>query len=240
MEHNIKLLILPAHSSHCTQPLDISIFSPLKAYLSRALNRVVAAQVTTIQKAEWLEAYVNAKPSAFSKSNVLGGWSGAGLVPFNPQKVIRRVQNATPPPQQISECTTTDAFNMALFDSPVDIKALQQANRQLIDTLAKIPAISSPIRNYTKQLAMRYERLETREGISETEKSNRDSVLEVRKKRESGKRGVLKGLHSIAFAEVLKPIREHEKRTEEQKAKRAKKGAKETKQMVDTGDVDGE
>src|SRR6266496_4733571 len=30
MENNIKLLILPPHSSHFTQPLDIGIFSPLK------------------------------------------------------------------------------------------------------------------------------------------------------------------------------------------------------------------
>ena len=37
MNNNIKLLILPPHSSHFTQPLDIGIFSLLKYYLSAEL-----------------------------------------------------------------------------------------------------------------------------------------------------------------------------------------------------------
>ena len=51
------------------------------------------------------------------------------------------------------------------------------------------------------------ERLETRDVIREEEKANVEAVLGARKKRESGKRGVLKGSHSVAYPEVLELVR---------------------------------
>ena len=72
VQNNIKLLVLPAHSSHFTQPLDIGIFSPLKEYLSQALTPIVNAQVATLQKVEWLEGFITARAKAFSASNIHG------------------------------------------------------------------------------------------------------------------------------------------------------------------------
>lgn len=89
MENNIKLLILPPHSSHFTQPLDIAIFSPLKEYMTQETLHLINAKVATFQKVEWLEAYVVSRTKAFSIQNIFGSWSGAGLVPFFPRKVIR-------------------------------------------------------------------------------------------------------------------------------------------------------
>src|SRR5436190_15893381 len=58
MENNIKLLILPPHSSHFTQPLDIGIFSPLKDYMTQEINPLVHTNVPQVQKVEWLTVYV--------------------------------------------------------------------------------------------------------------------------------------------------------------------------------------
>ena len=55
------------------------------------------------------------------------------------------------------------------------------------------------------------ERLETRDVIREEEKVNIEVVLDARKKRESGKPGVLKGRHSVAYPEVLELVRSNEK-----------------------------
>lgn len=38
MQNNIDLMVLPAHSSHITQPLDIAVFGPLKGAMSRIVN----------------------------------------------------------------------------------------------------------------------------------------------------------------------------------------------------------
>ena len=128
MNNNIKLLILPPHSSHFTQPLDISIFGPFKKYMSQELSKLVNAKVNMVQKMEWLRAYVGARRSAFSSQNINSSWSGAGLNPFQPRKVIRRVHDysksesvTTPPP-------TSNPFDNALISSPVNISVFQAAN----------------------------------------------------------------------------------------------------------------
>ena len=60
MDNNIKLLVLPLHSSHVTQPLDIEIFSPLKKYLSAEIEKIVGTNIAQLTKAKWLSGYVKA------------------------------------------------------------------------------------------------------------------------------------------------------------------------------------
>jgi hypothetical protein len=238
MNNNIKLLILSPHSSHFTQPLDIGIFSPLKEYMTQATLHLVSAKVATFQKAEWLEAYVKARIRAFSIQNIFGSWSGAGLIPFSPRKVVRRVQKDTPSPPSSPEIVTTNPFTNTLTNSPINIHAVQAANKALNECLAQIPGVSSPIRNYVQRLTARHERLESRISIVEIEKANTESVLSARKKRESGKRGVLKDRHSVAIKEVLNSIRIEEKRIADQKSKRGKKTATQREAAVEIGNVD--
>ena len=76
--------------------------------------------------------------------------------------------------------------------------------------------------------------------MTKLEKANIESVLSARKKRESGKRGVLKGRHSVACNEVLESIRAHEKRIAEQKSKRGKKTTKRASGLVEISNVDEE
>jgi len=71
------------------QPLDVAIFGPLKKHLTTALSHLNEAQLLRITKAEWMEGYIAARERAFSELNVFSAWRGAGLVPFQPQTVIR-------------------------------------------------------------------------------------------------------------------------------------------------------
>ena len=41
-----------------------------------------------MDKAEWLTGFINAYNAAFARKNILRGWVGIGLHPFNPQKVL--------------------------------------------------------------------------------------------------------------------------------------------------------
>ena len=85
---NIILLILPSHSSHLTQPLDVSIFGPLKMHLTTALHGLISTEIARVQKFEWLKAYIVARECAFSSTNIHSAFSGAGLISFQPRKVI--------------------------------------------------------------------------------------------------------------------------------------------------------
>ena len=83
LKNNIHLRMLPGHTSHLLQPLDVGLFGPLKSAMSACLNTLIRTGVSRIVKVEWMEKYVQARQRAFTKANNQGGWRGAGLFPFS-------------------------------------------------------------------------------------------------------------------------------------------------------------
>jgi len=53
-------MILPPHSSHMTQPLDVGVFGPLKKHMAAEIDPLIWTGVPRIQKVEWLMAFVAA------------------------------------------------------------------------------------------------------------------------------------------------------------------------------------
>jgi hypothetical protein len=96
----IITLCLPAHSSHLTQPLDVGCFSTLKRVYGRKLEDLIRAHITHITKLEFLVAFKSAHFKAITLENIKGGFRGSGLVPYNPQAVLSRldVKLRTPTP----------------------------------------------------------------------------------------------------------------------------------------------
>jgi hypothetical protein len=99
-ENNIITISLPPHSSHLTQPLDVGCFSALKKAYSREIEHFVRAHINHITKVEFFLAFKAAHFAAMTESNNKGGFRGAGLVPFDPEVVISKldVKLRTPTP----------------------------------------------------------------------------------------------------------------------------------------------
>ena len=57
MEHAIDLLILPPHTLHMLQPLDVGVFSPLKRALAAETDAVSRLDTGRIQRVEWTDVY---------------------------------------------------------------------------------------------------------------------------------------------------------------------------------------
>ncbi|KAF2185334.1 DDE-domain-containing protein [Zopfia rhizophila CBS 207.26] len=70
---------MPAHSSHILQPLDVGCFSPLKRAYRRQVEKLMRNWFNYITKLEFLPAF---RDTSFQ---------GAGLVPFNLDKVILKL-----------------------------------------------------------------------------------------------------------------------------------------------------
>jgi hypothetical protein len=88
MKHKITLLLLPSHSSHYTQPLDVAVFGPLSTALGQAVDRFSSVGISRIRKVEWLELYIEARQKAITLKNISSAWRGAGLIPLNRKKVL--------------------------------------------------------------------------------------------------------------------------------------------------------
>ena len=102
---NIILLWMPPYSSHLLQPLDIGCFGPLKQAFSKLNQGLIRNHIFHITKEDFLATFYQAFNQAFTLDNIKGGFRGSGLVPFNPDEVLSRldpVLNSPEPPSERS------------------------------------------------------------------------------------------------------------------------------------------
>ena len=83
---------MPAHSSHRLQPLDVGCFSPLKRAYGREIEGLMRRHITHISKEDFLPAFYNAYTASITPKNIQAGFRGTGLVPFDPEYVISKLE----------------------------------------------------------------------------------------------------------------------------------------------------
>lgn len=88
ISNRINLLLLPPHSSHLLQPLDVRVFSPLKQAISKQISRFVRSGISRVQKVEWVERFAVAREEGITQQNILAGWRGAGLFTENMHRIL--------------------------------------------------------------------------------------------------------------------------------------------------------
>ena len=82
--NNIILYCLPPHSSHIMQPLDISVYGPLKHCWNKALTAFKEKYNDTMNKSNFFVVFDEAWQACKNKpENVIAGFRKAGLIPFN-------------------------------------------------------------------------------------------------------------------------------------------------------------
>jgi hypothetical protein len=82
---------MPPHSSHLLQPLDVRCFSPLKKAYSGEINQSSKARITHIDKTEFFLAFHATHNKVFKPVTIKGGFKGAGLIPFDREAVLSKL-----------------------------------------------------------------------------------------------------------------------------------------------------
>ena len=192
IDNNILLMILPPHSSHLTQPLDVGVFGALKKHMAAEIELLMRTGVPTVKKVEWLTAFVAAHDKAVSVKNILSGFRGTGIHPFLPTKVLRRVTSTStlaPTSRPSTPSNDLTPFNEAVFtDSPADFNAVQRANIALNTLLKSKKPLPTPARIFVSHLTRSVMRLHARNTIVEKENADQKAILQGRKRHLSGKR----------------------------------------------------
>jgi hypothetical protein len=83
--------VLPAHSSHLTQPLDVGLFGPLQHYYGVLIAEWFKGGYPAISKADFFPLLREARERTYTLSNIKGAWEGAGLVPYDRRKIRRKL-----------------------------------------------------------------------------------------------------------------------------------------------------
>lgn len=90
--HRILVQVLPAHSSHLTQPLDVGLFSPLQSnYGKLVMDWSKGGGFPAISKCDFWPLLQQAREQTYTPKNIESAWLGAGLVPYNKRKILDRL-----------------------------------------------------------------------------------------------------------------------------------------------------
>ena len=103
---------MPAHSSHLLQPLDIGCFAVLKRSYGSLVDQKIRLGVNHIDKLDFLAAYPGARASAFLSLTIQNSFAAAGLVPFDPERVLSKlnIRLRTPTPSGSRPNSRSSAF----------------------------------------------------------------------------------------------------------------------------------
>jgi DDE superfamily endonuclease/Tc5 transposase DNA-binding domain len=223
IDNNICLFLLLPHSSHLLQPLDVGVFSPLKCVVSADLDRLIRAGVARLEKVEWVESYIRARPKAITEKNIQAGWRHSGLIPTNRHK-HSQVPLATPAPDDLSPTPTTQSellsFESLLEQSvSLDAAVLDSLNAKLSE-LALKNKINTPVRREMPKVLSRNRQLLAENIILKHRLAEIERIVCERKERKHGKRNVLRGKTVVSTLEVLEELKKCEARTNLKKNKR--------------------
>jgi hypothetical protein len=92
--YRILIFVLPAHSSHLTQPLDVGLFSPLQHYYVKLLDEWFQGGYPSISREDFIPLLKRAKAQTYTLQNIQGAWRGTGLVPYDRRKVQGRLEKS--------------------------------------------------------------------------------------------------------------------------------------------------
>ncbi|EDN10246.1 conserved hypothetical protein [Histoplasma mississippiense (nom. inval.)] len=128
-ENQIIALYMPPHSSYLLQPLDVGCFSPLKTAYGRQVENQMRLGINHIDKEEFLALYPAAQMQALTENNIKSSFRAAGLVPYNPEQVLSRLNTTmhTPTPPGTSHSSQA-SWAIA---TPHNIHQLEQQTKKV-------------------------------------------------------------------------------------------------------------
>jgi hypothetical protein len=90
----IIILILPPHSTHRLQPLDVGLFSPLATAYTKELNNLMFSStgLVSMSKRMFYRMFKVAYTRAFTERNITSAFQKTGIWPFNPEIVIATIR----------------------------------------------------------------------------------------------------------------------------------------------------
>ncbi|KAH0345035.1 hypothetical protein KCU83_g8029, partial [Aureobasidium melanogenum] len=233
IQNAIDLLILPPHTSHLLQPLDVGVFSSLKRALASETDAAARLSSSRITRVEWVEMYIRARNKAITHSNILSGWRATGLEPLSPVTVLDKLAS---PSTTNASSAATDApdphtppaqleLDLSLLDSsPPDRTDLRSANALLNSALKEIQQVPAIMQRYIERTTRLSELEHSEKVILRQQVEEQKRLLSTRKERTKGERIAVKGQFMFSTEEILKKVEECEAETAAKKAgKQARK-----------------
>ena len=95
-EAGVILFVLPPHTSHLLQPLDVGVFGPFKNKLYQAIHRFLAREPERVVTKHDLNPLIaDALDKSLTPKNLTSAFKKTGIVPLDPNIILHQIP--TPP-----------------------------------------------------------------------------------------------------------------------------------------------
>ena len=95
-EKDVILFCLPPHTTHESQPLDISVFKPLKQNWQNACYKFVQSNPGKVINKYLFSPLLNEAWMATTPANICSGFRKCGIYPFNPDAIDCTISTDNP------------------------------------------------------------------------------------------------------------------------------------------------
>ena len=205
-ENKIIALCMPSHSSHLLQPLDVACFAPLKRSYGDGISALARNHIHHINKETFLPAFKAAYEHTFTEENARAGFRGAGLVPFNPDAVLSKldVRLRTPTPPQRDDAAWE-------AKTPRNAKELEAQTTLIRQRMQRRPGSSaSSLDEQVRQLSKGAQQIAHNMVLLQEGQARMQSAIEELTKRKSRKRRYVRAEETLTVGEVSDLIAERE------------------------------
>jgi DDE superfamily endonuclease len=168
----ILLIILPPHSTHRLQPLDVGCFLPLSTCYSIELNKVIekSAGLVSFTKRMFWPTFKAAWDKSMTEENILSAFAKTGIWPYKPQIILSVIGPSQPetPPKASSNMIATPytSRRMRQFAKTYTKNPTKEAFRKLTKANEANSALASIAEHRAKGLkeALQMEKKKRRRG----------------------------------------------------------------------------
>jgi hypothetical protein len=103
--HRIIVAVMPAHSTHRLQPLDVGLFAPLSTAYTKQLNALAfkSLGMVSMTKRFFYPLFRDAFNEAFTQKNIEHAFEKTGIWPYDPEQVLSKLRKPEPALEPIPE-----------------------------------------------------------------------------------------------------------------------------------------
>ena len=233
-QNKILLAILPPHSTHTLQPLDVVLFKPLSSAYSAELTTYLQKSqgLVPIKKGDFFPLFWKAWISSFQKETILKSFKATGISPPNPEVILKRFKKTS---QDNDQGSRESSKSVLSGDNWRELDRLIRATKQQSKKDAQ--KLSRSLHHISAKVQLlSYENAGLQEALATKKKhSKKGKALDLQQRQEYHGGAVFWSPRKVREARVRQSIRKQEEKEQKlQKAETAelRKAAKLYKEKI--------